>query len=69
MRAEMSKAMTQWSSKIDRSKDQLAQVGSIMSRFKEINAMTETENEQKDLLATIIGDLVMKLQRLQMQLQ
>jgi hypothetical protein len=69
MKLELYKATCQWKNKLSLNQDQLELVGTIVRTFNKVNDMIGTENEQKDLLVSVIGELVLKLQKLQMQLQ
>ena len=68
-KAEFSKAVTGWTERLNVTEKHLGSVSEIVTHFNDINALIAEENEQKDLLASVIGDLVSKLQRLQMSLQ
>ena len=67
-KAELAKAVEAWNANLSKSRDQLAAVGGILKSFDSINKMMATENDQKDVLVGIIGELVVKLQRLQANL-
>lgn len=68
-RGELKRAIGQWNEKMTRTQNQLSSVEAIVANFNEINTLVETENEHKDFLVGIIGDLITKLQRLQTDLQ
>jgi chromosome segregation ATPase len=68
-KAEFTKAVSGWTDKLNGTAKSLTAVADIVAQFNDINALIAEENEQKDLLGTVIGDLVSKLQRLQMSLQ
>ena len=69
LQGEMKKAISQWNSRIGKTSEQLGAVEKIVSNFNDINKLIETENEQKDVLLNVIGDLLTKLQKLQSSLQ
>ena len=64
-RGELKHAVTQWNERIAKTQNQLSSVESIVASFNEINAIVETENDQKDLLLGIIGDLTKQLGRME----
>jgi hypothetical protein len=68
-KAELKKATSQWNERIGKTGKQLTTVEDIIGNFNDINRLIETENEQKDVLLGVIGDLVEKLKRLESSLQ
>lgn len=67
-RGDFEKTVSQWQATISETNNQLAAMATIFSNIDCINKMIATENDQKDLLVSVIGDLVLKLQTLQSSL-
>lgn len=67
-RSDFEKTVLQWQATLSETNNQLAAMATIFSNIDCINKMIATENDQKDLLVAVIGDLVSKLQTLQSSL-
>ena len=68
LREDFDKMLADWKGKLDRNKKAIDVVKEIHLNCEFINKLIEAENEQKDVLCGIIGEVVEKLQKLQANL-
>ena len=69
LKEEMGRIVSNWTSKMARNKCSLLMISEIFSNFNMISKLIESENEGKDMVIQIIGELVLKLQTFALALE